>query len=121
MIYQRTFKAIDRLIPVVGDLIRFTGTGDYINIVHELTVTNKGLLVASTRFLKVNGGKPILLNGTRARRFIWRHANTPNCWRYWEIVVEYILVPDDRKINKLEALKNGFNVFPTRSLDDSSG
>lgn len=71
-----------RATPERGDLIRRGTTGQYINLVHEVSRVPEGLLITSVRYANTNGGQVRYLFGERSRRFIWNA-------REWWVVKEY--------------------------------
>jgi hypothetical protein len=106
--------------PVKGDLIRSTRTGDYINLVlevsHEtLDGTRRFKYIRSVRYGYTNRGKFELLHGTRSRSIRW-FSNELG----WEIVREFVEF-DNRKLIKeiLESLEGVNTAYEKR--DESSG
>lgn len=79
--------------PRVGELIRNTNTGNFINLVievgllenkeHEGRGFQNTVKIRSVRYAKTNGGNCLYLNGSRARSFDWFIGG------YWEIVEEF--------------------------------
>jgi len=102
----------ERVAPKVGDLIRNSVTGDYINIVLEVTPeTYKGmpdLLIRSVRYGNTNGGNFKLLNGTRSRNFFW-NGSTKGCW---EVVEEFVKFDNESIrhgiVNRLRGVFTGY-------------
>lgn len=111
---RHIFKAIkpQRMLRV-GDLIRSDSTGDYINIVLEITPIEGTLKtywgkeckgeffsIRSVRYGKTNHGNFKLLGGQRSKSFAYPSINLTN----WEIVDEYAEV--DNRALRLKILES---------------
>lgn len=102
-------------LPVVGDLIRNVQTGDFINIVLEVTPmpspftndSSKWAAIRSVRYGKTNGNDFIQLHGKRSRSIlIDERGNT--CKRSRWLIVEEFVQADNKKIRMdiLESMKD---------------
>jgi len=91
------------VIPVPGDLIRSTLTGNFINIVIETYPFEDKIAVRSVRYGNTNCGDFKLLNGKRSRLIYFKEGWMSD----WEIVDEYHLFDNSELRSKIVAeLKN---------------
>jgi hypothetical protein len=113
----------------VGDLIRSDATGDFINIVLEITPISEELTtywgkkippqgyyyVRSVRYGNTNHGDFKYLNGQRSKLFVVPSINLTN----WEIVDEYAAVDNQLlRANILEAMRDVDTSYKTPKCED---
>jgi hypothetical protein len=99
------FKAVNKAIPIVGDLIRSYNTWDHINIVLEVVkekVKGDFVYVRSVRWMDTNGGEPVLKYGKRSR---WIKMGYP--YTGWSVVEAVREV----KVDDFEARMNYINLM----------
>jgi len=81
--------------PIPGELIRNIKTGNYINVVIEVTPMpndeygRKQVAVRSVRYGKTNRNEFIAISGTRSRSILMDSTSSN-----WQIVEEYTLMED---------------------------
>lgn len=102
--------------PAVGDLIRSTNTGNFINIVLEvgepLTISagwhSKQVAreIRSVRYGKTNGSEFLLLNGQRSRQIEYGEITQYN---QWQVVDEYVIADNKELRERLVAALKGKN------------
>ena len=122
---RHIFSAIEdkSRIPVAGDLIRSTNTGDFVNIVLEVyplyvASFNSYYPIRSVRYGHTNGGDFLLLGGTRSRSIKWYDGT--DHWNDWEIVEEYVpsnnLAMRESILNNLKGVNTAY--VPRDDEDD---
>lgn len=123
MISKRVFIAIkEERFPVVGDLIRSSATGNFINIVLEVTPPRnikgqQAVLVRSVRYGDTNGDDFKLLHGMRSK---WIKMYATLKWTGWSIVEEFAKHDNSEIVrNILEAMKGVDTTWrpPVESID----
>lgn len=102
---KRVFIASkEERFPRVGDLIRSSATGSFINIVLEVTEPRDGIvMVRSVRYGDTNNDEFRLLNGMRSK---WIKMSNRASWHRWCIVDEFAKHDNSEVINSiLQAMK----------------